>query len=71
MSTIGILFLDNSLICPLFTSTISADANFIVNKKPINIIQNLINIIFYVPKKYYWIKYESRGFLIKPSRNLI
>ena len=44
---------NNSLICSLFTSTISANAIFIVNKKPIHIIQNLINIIFYFPKKYY------------------
>ena len=34
MSTIGILFFDNSLIWSLFTSTISANANFVVNKIP-------------------------------------
>ena len=34
-STIGILIFDNSLICSLFTSTISANANFTVNKQTI------------------------------------
>ena len=51
--SILLTFFDNSLICSLFTSTISANANFVINinKETINFIQNLINIIFI--KKYY------------------
>jgi hypothetical protein len=41
-STIGILEFDNSVICSLFTSTISANANLIdIKKQNINFIKNL------------------------------